>query len=127
LLACLAADQSADFWCNQDYAVARTVTKREPMTKTEFLAALQAKNPTLTKHDLTGVLDSMAEVVTEGLKTAGEAAIPGIVKLKAVKKAAQAERQGINPFTKQAVTIAAKPESTKVKASPAKAIKDACA
>lgn len=95
------------------------------MTKTEFFSALQAKNPTLTKHDLTGVLDSMLEVVTEGLKTSGEASIPGIVKLKAVKKAATAERQGVNPFTKLAVTIAAKPESTKVKASPAKAIKDA--
>jgi len=95
------------------------------MTKTEFFSALQAKNPSLTKHDLNGVLDTILEIVTEGLKTGGEAAIPGIVKFKAVKKAATAERQGINPFTKQAVTIAAKPESTKVKVSPAKQLKDA--
>jgi len=94
-------------------------------TKTEFLSQLQAKHSHLTKQDLSGVLDSMLAILTADLKAAGEAAIPGIVKLKAVKKPATAERQGVNPFTKQAVTIAAKPESTKIKVTPAKALKDA--
>ena len=95
------------------------------MTKTEFLSQLQAKNPHLTKQDIAGVIEAVRVVVTDSLKASGEVTIPGVVKLKASKKAATAERQGVNPFTKQAVTIAAKPESTKVKASPAKALKDA--
>jgi nucleoid DNA-binding protein len=96
------------------------------MTKTEFFSALQDRTG-IAKHDLTSVFNAMSDIVTEGLKTSGEASIPGIVKFKAVKKAASAERPGINPFTKQPVTIPAKPESTKVKASPAKALKDAIA
>jgi nucleoid DNA-binding protein len=95
------------------------------MSKTEFISAVHAKNPHIAKSDVVGLINSMSEVVAEALKTSGEVTIPGVVKLKAVKKAATAERQGINPFTKQAVTIAAKPESTKVKTSPVKAIKDA--
>ena len=95
------------------------------MTKTEFISALHSKNPHLTKAQVVGFLDSLAVVVTTNLQALGEASIPGIVKLKAVKKAATPARQGINPFTKQAITIAAKPASMKVKASPAKALKDA--
>jgi nucleoid DNA-binding protein len=95
------------------------------MTKTEFISALLNKNPHLTKAQIVGFLDSLAVIVTTNLKALGEASVPGIVKLKAVKKAATPERQGINPFTKQPVTIAAKPASMKVKAAPAKALKDA--
>ena len=93
------------------------------MNRTEFLSALQATNPHITKQDLSKLLDSMLGIVTESLKTSGEAAIPGIVKFKAVKKAATAERQGFSPFTKLPVTISAKPESVKVKASITKAVK----
>jgi DNA-binding protein HU-beta len=41
--------------------------------------------------------------------------------------AATKERQGINPFTKEPITIAAKPPSKKVRARPVKAIKDVVA
>jgi len=95
------------------------------MTKTEFISALIHKNPQLSKADVSSFLDNLSAVVTEALKADGEAIIPGIVKLKTVKKAATLARQGTNPFTKQPVTIAAKPASLKVKASPQKALKDA--
>jgi len=95
------------------------------MNKSEFLLALQAKIPTLTKSDLSKVLDGMAEVLTDALKANGQVLIPGIVKLKVSLRAATVERQGINPFNKQAVTLPAKPATKKVKASVLKAIKDA--
>jgi hypothetical protein len=42
-----------------------------------------------------------------------------------VKKPAKPARKGINPFTKQEQTFAAKPASKSVRARPVKAIKDA--
>jgi DNA-binding protein HU-beta len=97
------------------------------MTKTEFLSALEAKNPGMPRVTLSRVLDSIGQVVAEGLKTSGEAIVPGVAKFKAVHKPATEARPGVNPFTKQPVMIPAKPASMKVKASPAKSIKDACA
>jgi hypothetical protein len=64
-------------------------------------------------------------VVIETIKTEGVVVVPGIVKLRAVDKPATPERQGVDPFTKQPKTFAAKPASKKVKASPLKNIKDA--
>ncbi|PKN36209.1 MAG: hypothetical protein CVU63_17405, partial [Deltaproteobacteria bacterium HGW-Deltaproteobacteria-20] len=49
---------------------------------------------------------------------------PGLVKLKTVKKPATKDRQGINPFTKQPMTIKGKPASKKVRATAVKALKD---
>jgi DNA-binding protein HU-beta len=97
------------------------------MTKTEFISTLISKNPRFSKNDVSALLDSISEVVQTSLKKEGEAIIPGIVKFKTVKKPATKERQGINPFTKEPMTIAAKPASTKVKASPQKTLKDAVA
>lgn len=97
------------------------------MTKTEFLSALESKNPGMNRVVLSRLVDSIGQVVTEGLKASGEAIVPGVVKFKTVHKPATEARPGVNPFTKQPVTIAAKPASVKVKASPAKLVKDACA
>jgi DNA-binding protein HU-beta len=44
-----------------------------------------------------------------------------------VKKPATKARQGVNPFTKQPITIPAKPASKSVRARPIKAIKEAVA
>jgi nucleoid DNA-binding protein len=41
-----------------------------------------------------------------------------------VKKPATKERQGINPFTKEPITIPAKPASRKIRSTPLKALKD---
>lgn len=97
------------------------------MNKTQLLNELQTRNPTLTRKDITGVLDSLSQVVIGTLKTEGSIVVPGVVKLRAVAKAATPERQGVDPFTKQPKTFAAKPASTKVKASALKTVKDAVA
>lgn len=95
------------------------------MTKTEFVSALLNKNPSLSKSQIIELVDSIHAVVVEGLKSEGTAIVPGVVKIKAVKKAATKERQGLNPFTKQPITIPARPASTKVKATAQKPLKDA--
>ena len=50
--------------------------------------------------------------------------IPGLLKLKVVRKPATKAKQGINPFTKEPMTIKAKPARNVVKAVPLKALKD---
>ncbi len=51
--------------------------------------------------------------------------MPGFSKFAVVKRAATPARAGINPFTKEPTTFAAKPARKVVKARPVKALKDA--
>jgi hypothetical protein len=50
--------------------------------------------------------------------------MPGLLKMKVVKKPATPERQGVNPFTKQPMVFKAKPASKKVRVLPLKNLKD---
>ena len=67
------------------------------------------------------------DVAYKELKKNGIFTLPGFAKFRVVKKPATKARQGINPFTKQPMTFAAKPASKSVRARPIKAIKDALA
>lgn len=58
-------------------------------------------------------------------KGAGEFSWPGVVKVTALQVPAKKARKGIDPFTKQERTFAAKPASVKVKARFFKKVKDA--
>lgn len=58
-------------------------------------------------------------------KGAGEFSWPGVVKVTALHVPAKKARKGIDPFTKQERTFAAKPASVKVKARFFKKVKDA--
>jgi nucleoid DNA-binding protein len=96
------------------------------MTKAQVLTEL-ATITELDKKTVTTVLEALNDLVTRELKSAdapGEFVIPGVVKLRVVEKAATEERQGINPHTRQPMTIAAKPASRTVRATALKALKD---
>lgn len=93
------------------------------MTKSEFLVAIAEKSA-LTKKQAGTVMDAISAVITEQLKAAGEVTIPGLLKLTVTTKPATEARPGINPFTKEPTTIAAKPARKVVKARPVKALKD---
>jgi DNA-binding protein HU-beta len=95
------------------------------LTKAQVVAELAA-GTALDKKTITKVFETLTELVKKqlGAKGPGEFVLPGLVKLKAVKKAATKDRQGINPFTKQPMTIKGKPASKKVRASVVKALKD---
>lgn len=88
------------------------------MTKSEILNALVEKSG-LSKKDVAGLLDAIAELAYREVKSNGEFTIPGIGKL--VKKHRDA-RMGRNPATGAQIQIAAK---TVVKFRVAKAAKDA--
>jgi nucleoid DNA-binding protein len=93
------------------------------MTKSEFLVAVAEKS-SLTKKQASAVMDAISSVLSEQLKSSGEVTLPGLVKLTVAVKPATEAREGINPFTKQPTTIAAKPARKVVKARPVKALKD---
>lgn len=95
------------------------------LTKAQITAAL-ADSTGLDKKAVNGVLDALAALVAKqlGSEGPGEITIPGLVKLKAKATAATADRPGVNPFTKEPMTIKGKPASRKVRVAPVKALKD---
>src|SRR5262245_1323573 len=80
-----------------------------------------------SRKDVKAVFDALTEVGHKELKKNGLFILPGFAKFIVVKKPARPARKGINPFTGEPTTFAAKPASKAVKARPIKAIKDAIA
>jgi nucleoid DNA-binding protein len=80
----------------------------------------------LDKKSVASVLDALSELVRKelGPEGPGEVTVPGLVKIKAKETPATQDREGVNPFTKQPMTIKGKPASRKLRASPIKALKD---
>ena len=71
------------------------------------------------------VMGAIAALAAVELARRGTFTVPGMAKLKVVKKAATKARQGINPFTKQPTLFKAKPARKLVKIRALKALKDA--
>ena len=102
--------------------------KTKTMTKSNLIQAVtEAVGEGITKKQVKSVLESLITVGHNELKKAGLFTLPGFAKFRVIKKPATKARQGINPFTKQPQTFAAKPASKAVRARPIKAIKDAMA
>lgn len=95
------------------------------MTKAQVISEI-SEFAELDKKSVGRVFDGLTDLIKKqlGSRGPGEFVIPGLLKLKTVKKPATKERPGINPFTKQPITIKAKPASKKIRASALKALKD---
>jgi DNA-binding protein HU-beta len=101
---------------------------KKTLSKSGLIQAItEAAGEELSRKQVKHVLESLASVGYRELKKAGIFTRPGFAKFRVVKKPATKARQGINPFTKQPQTFAAKPASKSVRARPIKAIKDALA
>ena len=98
------------------------------LTKAQVIAEI-SNSTELDKKSVARCFDSLQDVIRKQLtgRGPGEFVIPGLVKLRVVKKPATKERAGINPFTKEPMTFPAKPASKSVRARPIKAIKEAVA
>ena len=96
------------------------------LTKSQIIQAIaDAHKDKFARKDVARVLESLTSVGHKELKKNGIFVLHGFAKFVVVKKPARPARKGINPFTKQEQTFAAKPASKAVKARPVKAIKDA--
>jgi nucleoid DNA-binding protein len=95
------------------------------MTKSEVHASL-AETTGLSKKQVDQVFTSLAELIGENLADGGPGAftIPGILKIRVVRKPATPAREGVNPFTGEKTTFAAKPARNVVKVTALKGLKD---
>jgi nucleoid DNA-binding protein len=94
------------------------------LTKAQVIAEI-AEHSELDKKSVGLVFDGLTNLIKKELrKPNGEFVIPGLLKLRAVKKPARPAREGVNPFTKEKQTFAAKPAEKKVRATALKALKD---
>jgi nucleoid DNA-binding protein len=93
-------------------------------SKAEVYSEL-AQTTGLTKKEIAAVFSAMGELIGKelGKKGPGAFVVPGLLKLKVVRKPATKAKQGVNPFTKEPMTIKAKPARNVVKALPMKALK----
>lgn len=98
-------------------------SKAKAMTKAQMASEISAKTG-LTKAQVNDVFAAMADVVHDEVKSGRPVAVPGLVKITVVRKAATPSRPGINPFTKEAITIKAKPARNIVRVRALKGLKD---
>ena len=91
-------------------------------TKSEILTTI-SKDTELSRKQVNAVFDSLHGVIKKSLRGHGIVTLPGLLKLKVVKKPATKARKGINPFTGEEITFKAKPASKKVRALPLKNLK----
>ena len=99
------------------------VTKEKPLTKVELANEL-AEETGLTRIQVTAILNELPQVIQRQLSSVGVFNLPGLLKVKKVRKAARAERDGINPFTGEPTTFKAKPAYNGIKVTPLKALKE---
>ena len=94
-------------------------------TKGEVYTKLAGKTG-LTKKQVSTVFEALTEMIGNelGKKGPGLFQMPGLLKLKVVRKPATKAKQGINPFTKEPMMVKAKPGRNVVKALPLKSLKE---
>src|SRR6185503_8124901 len=91
-------------------------------TKSEVLTQI-SKDTGLSRKQVSGVFDSLSGSIKKSLRSNGLFTVPGLMKLKVVKKPATKAREGVNPFTGEKMTFKAKPASKKGRVLPLKALK----
>ena len=100
---------------------------QEVMTKTQLLEEL-AENTGLSKKDVASVLDELGVVIERHIKkrAVGAFILPGLLKVKTVKKPARKAQKGVpNPFRPgETMDVQAKPATTQVKVQPLKKLKE---
>ena len=97
----------------------------ENYTKTQFINDL-VESTGLTRKQVNAVVDGLTNIIDRHIqkKGVGEFTLPGLMKIKTVKKPARKARKGVNPFTGAETVFKAKPASTSVKILALKKLKD---
>jgi nucleoid DNA-binding protein len=97
----------------------------KPRSKSELLNSI-ADVTELPRKQVAAVFEALAGEIKKdlGKRGPGVLTVPGLLKLKVVRKPATKARKGINPFTGQETIFKAKPARNVVKAQPLKALKE---
>ena len=106
-------------------AAAEKTAATKPRTKSDTYRELADKTG-LTRKQVVSVFDEMSGLLKKdlGKRGPGVFTVPGLLKVKVVRKPATKARKGINPFTGQEMMFKAKPARNVVKALALKALKD---
>ncbi len=99
---------------------------KKPPTKSEIYAKI-VDDTGLARKDVAAVFDSLNGQIKKSLGGRGGPgmfSVPGLLKMRVVKKPAKKARKGINPFTGEEMMFKAKPASKVVKISALKGLKD---
>ncbi|MBV8611121.1 MAG: HU family DNA-binding protein, partial [Singulisphaera sp.] len=102
------------------------VTARpKPANRAVVYTAL-AETTGLGKNQVAAIFSALGALIAKelGKKGPGQVVLPGLLKLKVVRKPATKARSGTNPFTGEPMTIQAKPARNVVRALPLKALKE---
>lgn len=105
---------------------AKPVTRaKKAFNKTELLATISQRTG-VAKKDVGSVLDGLGDVIQAHIQkgAVGQFNLPGLLKVKTIRKPATKARKGINPFTGEETVFKAKPARTVVKVLPLKKMKE---
>lgn len=104
---------------------AKSTAISKAYTKAQLVTELSEATG-VTKKDVGAIMETLTEVVERHLRArgAGEFTLPGLLKIRRVKKKATKARTGRNPRTGETITIAAKPASTTVRIRALKPLKE---
>ena len=100
---------------------------QDKYTKTQILNTI-SENTGLARKDVSSVLDELGVLIERHIKKrgVGEFTLPGLLKIKAVKRPARPARKNVpNPFRPgEFMDIPKKPATTRVKVLPLKKLKE---
>ena len=99
---------------------------KKPPTKSEIYAKI-VEDPGLTRKDVAAVFDSLNAQIKNNLGGRGAPGlftVPGLLKMRVVKKPARKARKGVNPFTGEEMMFKAMPATKVVKVTALKGLKD---
>lgn len=125
----MAAKKKAKKKTTKKKAAAKTTSSakpiKEPFTKSQLFAEI-AERTELQKKSVVAVFDTLTDIINGHIRrnAAGVFTVPGLMKIKVVRKPATRARKGINPFTGEPTVFKAKPARNVVKVQPLKALKD---
>ena len=85
-----------------------------------------AETTGLGKNQVAAIFSALGALIAQelGKKGPGQVVVPGLLKLKVVRKPATKARPGTNPFTGAPTTIPAQPARNVIRALPLKALKE---
>ncbi len=107
-------------------APARKITAiRDKMTKTAILNEISEKTE-LSRKQVDGVLGELEILIERHIKKGGcgEFTLPGLLKIRSVKRPATKKRMGRNPATGEEIVIGPKPASIRARVTALKKLKD---
>jgi nucleoid DNA-binding protein len=100
---------------------------KEGMNRTALFNEIAAETG-LTKRQVASVMEALGGIIERHIKknAVGQFTLPGLLKVKTVKKPARKAQKGVpNPFKPgETMDVAAKPASVRVKILPLKKMKD---